>query len=102
MGQPNMRAIQQMQNRLAKIQEELAELEVQGTAGGGAVVATVSGSKEFRGIKIDPAAVDPEEVELLEEMVAAAINSAMDEASRVAEQKMSVLTGGLNIPGLSF
>ncbi len=102
MGQPNMRAIQQMQNRLAKIQEELAELEVQGTAGGGAVVATVSGSKEFRGIKIDPAAVDPEEVELLEEMIAAAINSAMDEASRVAEQKMSVLTGGLNIPGLSF
>ena len=102
MGQPNMRAIQQMQNRLAKIQEELAELEVQGTAGGGAVVATVSGSKEFRGIKIDPAAVDPEEVELLEEMIAAAINSAMDEASRVAEQKMSVLTGGLNIPVLSF
>lgn len=102
MGQPNMRAIQQMQNRLAKIQEELAELEVQGTAGGGAVVATVSGSKEFRGIKIDPAAVDPDEVELLEEMVGAAINSAMDEASRVAEQKMSVLTGGLNIPGLSF
>ncbi len=102
MGQPNMRAIQQMQNRLQKIQEELAELEVQGTAGGGAVVATVSGSKEFRGIKIDPAAVDPEEVELLEEMVAAAINSAMDEAGRVAEEKMSVLTGGLNIPGLSF
>ncbi len=102
MGQPNMRAIQQMQNRLQKIQEELAELEVQGTAGGGAVVATVSGSKEFRGIRIDPAAVDPEEVELLEEMVAAAINSAMDEASRVAEEKMSVLTGGLNIPGLSF
>ncbi len=102
MGQPNMRAIQQMQNRLQKIQEELAELEVQGTAGGGAVVATVSGSKEFRGIKIDPAAVDPEEVELLEEMVAAAITSAMDEAGRVAEQKMAVLTGGLNIPGLSF
>lgn len=102
MGQPNMRAIQQMQNRLQKIQEELAELEVQGTAGGGAVVATVSGSKEFRGIKIDPAAVDPEEVELLEEMVTAAINSAMDEAGRVAEEKMSVLTGGLNIPGLSF
>ena len=102
MGQPNMRAIQQMQNRLQKIQEELAELEVQGTAGGGAVVATVSGSKEFRSIRIDPAAVDPEEVELLEEMVAAAINSAMDEASRVAEEKMSVLTGGLNIPGLSF
>ena len=102
MGQPNMRAIQQMQNRLQKIQEELAELEVQGTAGGGAVVATVTGSREFRGIKIDPAAVDPEDVELLEEMITAAINSAMDEAGRVAEQKMSVLTGGLNIPGLSF
>lgn len=102
MGQPNMRAIQQMQSRLQKIQEELAEMVVQGTAGGGAVVASVTGAKEFRGIKIDPAAVDPEEVELLEEMITAAINSAMDEASTVAEQKMSVLTGGLNIPGLSF
>ncbi|HEV2527643.1 MAG TPA: YbaB/EbfC family nucleoid-associated protein [Thermomicrobiales bacterium] len=102
MGQPNMRAIQQMQNRLAKIQEELAEMVVEGTAGGGAVVAQVTGSREFRGIKIDPAAVDPEEVELLEEMITAAITSAMDEAGRVAEQKMSVLTGGLNIPGLGF
>lgn len=102
MGQPNMRAIQQMQNRLQKIQEELADLSVTGTAGGGAVVATVSGSREFQGIKIDPAAVDPEEVELLEEMITAAITSAMEEAGRVSEQKMSVLTGGLNIPGLSF
>jgi DNA-binding YbaB/EbfC family protein len=102
MGQPNMRAIQQMQNRLQKIQEELAEMVVEGTAGGGAVVARVTGSREFRSIKIDPAAVDPEEVELLEEMIAAAITSAMEEAGRVGEQKMSVLTGGLNIPGLSF
>ncbi len=102
MGQPNMRAIQQMQNRLAKIQEELAEMVVEGTAGGGAVVASVTGSREFKSIKIDPAAVDPEEVELLEEMITAAITSAMEEAGRVADQKMSVLTGGLNIPGLSF
>jgi nucleoid-associated protein EbfC len=102
MGQPNMRAIQQMQNRLAKIQEELAGMVVEGTAGGGAVVAKVSGSREFIGIKLDKDAVDPEEVELLEEMITAAINSAMEEAGRVAEQKMSVLTGGLNIPGLSF
>jgi nucleoid-associated protein EbfC len=102
MGQPNMRAIQQMQNRLAKIQEELAELVVEGTAGGGAVVARVTAAREFRGITIDPAAVDPEEVELLEEMVTAAVTAAMEEAGRVAEQKMSALTGGLNIPGLSF
>lgn len=102
MGQPNMRMIQQMQNRLEKIQQELADTVVEGTAGGGAVVAKVTGAKEFRGIKIDPSAVDPDEVELLEDMITSAINSAMDEASQVAEKKMSVITGGMNIPGLSF
>ena len=102
MGQPNMRMIQQMQNRLEKIQQELADTVVEGTAGGGAVVARVTGAKEFRSIKIDPSAVDPDEVELLEDMITSAINSAMDEASQVAEKKMSVITGGMNIPGLSF
>ena len=102
MGQPNMKMIQQMQNRLEKIQQELAETVVEGTAGGGAVVVKVTGAKEFRGIKIDPSAVDPDEVELLEDMITSAINSAMDEAASVAEKKMSVITGGMNIPGLSF
>lgn len=102
MGQPSMKAIQQMQNRLMKIQEELAETVVEGTAGGGAVVAQVTGAREFKGIKIDPSAVDPEEVELLEEMITVAINDAMDKAAKLSEEKMASLTGGLKIPGLGF
>lgn len=98
--QPNMKMIQQMQNRLAKIQEELAETVVEGTAGGGVVTATVNGQKEFLGIKIDPSAVDPDDVELLEEMVTAAIQDAMAKATKLSEEKLSALTGGMKIPGL--
>ncbi len=101
MGQPNMKMIQQMQNRLAKIQQELEETIVEGTAGGGVVTAQVTGSRAFHGIKIDPSAVDPEDVEMLEDLISAAIKDAMDKAAAMAEEKMSVLTGGLKIPGLT-
>ncbi len=101
MGQPNMKMIQQMQNRLAKIQQELEETIVEGTAGGGVVTAQVTGSRAFHGIKIDPSAVDPEDVEMLEDLISAAIKDAMDKAGAMAEEKMSVLTGGLKIPGLT-
>ncbi|MDP9366981.1 MAG: YbaB/EbfC family nucleoid-associated protein [Chloroflexota bacterium] len=101
MGQPNMKMIQQMQNRLAKIQQELEETIVEGTAGGGVVTAQVTGSRAFHGIKIDPSAVDPEDVEMLEDLISAAIKDAMDKAATMAEEKMSVLTGGLKIPGLT-
>ncbi len=97
----NMKMIQQMQNRLAKIQQELDETIVEGTAGGGVVTAQVSGSRAFHGIKIDPSAVDPDDVELLEDMVTAAIKDAMDRASKLAEEKMGALTGGMKIPGLT-
>lgn len=100
MGMPNMKAIQQMQNRLAKIQEELAATMVEGTAGGGVVTATVSGAKAFQQIKIDPSAVDPEDVELLEDLITAAIQDAMMKAETISEEKMSALTGGLKIPGM--
>lgn len=98
--QPSMKMIQQMQNRLAKIQEELATTEVQGTAGGGVITATVTGAKEFRGIKIDPSAVDPEDVEMLEDLITAAINDAMTKAQELSEEKLGALTGGIKIPGL--
>ena len=101
MGQPNMKMIQQMQNRLAKIQQELEETIVEGTAGGGVVTAQVTGSRAFHGIKIDPSAVDPDDVEMLEDLISAAIKDAMDKAGAMAEDKMSVLTGGLKIPGLT-
>lgn len=98
--QPSMKMIQQMQNRLAKIQQELAETVVEGTAGGGVVTARVTGSKEFEGIKIDPSAVDPDDVELLEDLITAAITDAMTKAQTLSEDKLSALTGGMKIPGL--
>ena len=96
----NMKAIQQMQMRMEKIQKELGETIVEGTAGGGVVKATVNGQKEFLGIKIDPSAVDPDDVELLEEMIGAAVGDAMGKASILMEDRMSALTGGLKMPGL--
>jgi DNA-binding YbaB/EbfC family protein len=98
--QPSMKMIQQMQNRLAKIQQDLAEAEVEGTAGGGVITATVSGSKEFKGIKIDPSAVDPDDVEMLEDLITAAINDAMTKAQALSEERLGALTGGMKIPGL--
>ena len=100
MQQPSMKMIQQMQNRLMKIQQELEDTTVEGTAGGGVVKAIVSGQKELRSIKIDPSVVDPEDVELLEDMVLAAVQDAMEQASKLSEEKMGALTGGMKIPGL--
>jgi DNA-binding YbaB/EbfC family protein len=96
----NMKMVQQMQARLEKVQRELAETIVEGTAGGGVVRAQVTGAREFRGIQIDPAAVDPEDVEVLEDLITAAIQDAMERATSVAEEKMGALTGGMKIPGL--
>jgi DNA-binding YbaB/EbfC family protein len=98
--QPNMKMIQQMQNRMAKIQQELDEAVVEGTAGGGVVKAEVTGQRALLSIKIDPAAVDPEDVEMLEDLVLAAVQDAMERAQKLAEDKMSALTGGIKIPGL--
>lgn len=98
--QPNMRMIQQMQNRMAKIQEELGETIVTGSAGGGAVTVEVTGLQELKGITLQPHVVDPEDVETLEDLLLVAINDAMDKAKKLSEQKMSALTGGMKIPGL--
>jgi len=99
--QPSMKMIQQMQNRMAKIQQELDETIVEGTAGGGVVKAEVTGQRAFKSIKIDPAAVDPEDVEMLEDLIVAAVQDAMEKAQALAEDKMSALTGGIKIPGLT-
>jgi nucleoid-associated protein EbfC len=98
--QPSMKMIQQMQTRMAKIQQELEETEVEGTAGGGVVKATANGQRALQGIKIDPSAVDPEDVEMLEDLVLTAVQDAMDKAAALAEEKMGALTGGMKIPGL--
>ncbi|HLU36101.1 MAG TPA: YbaB/EbfC family nucleoid-associated protein [Thermomicrobiales bacterium] len=98
--QPNMKMIQQMQNRMMKIQQELEESVVEGTSGGGVVKVEVSGQREMKSIKIDPSAVDPEDVEMLEDLVVAAVQDAMEKATKLSEEKMGALTGGLKIPGL--
>ena len=96
----NMKMIQQMQTRLETMQRELAETIVEGTAGGGVVTAQVTGARDFRGISIDPSVVDPEDVEVLEDLITVAIQDAMNRANSVAEEKMGAVTGGLRIPGL--
>ncbi len=100
MGGVNMKMIQQMQRRLESIQTELAETIVEGSAGGGVVRAQVTGAREFRGISIDPSAVDPDDVEVLEDLITVAIQDAMARATTLAEEKMGALTGGMKIPGL--
>lgn len=100
--QPSMKMIQQMQNRLAKIQQELEETIIEGSAGGGAVKVVVNGQREFKSISISPEFVDPDDVEMLEETIAAAITDAMGRAQKLNEEKMGALTGGMKIPGLGL
>ncbi len=98
--QPNMRMVQQMQNRMAKIQEELAQTTVTGNAGGDAVVVEMTGLKELKAIKLSPAVVDPEDIETLEDLLLVAVKQAMEKAEELSGQKFGALTGGMKIPGL--
>ena len=91
---------QKMQEEMEKIQGELEEKTVEATAGGGAVTVVVTGKKELSSIKISPEAVDPDDVETLEDLVMAAINEAIQKADEMMAEGMSAVTGGLNIPGL--
>ena len=96
MGMANLqRMAMQMQQEMARIQTELTETEVRGTAGGGVVEAVVTGRQELRSVTIDPSAVDPDDVEMLQDLVVAAVNEALDSSRRIAEQKMAAVTGGL-------
>ena len=95
-----LRQAQQLQARLAKAQEELEEMTVEASAGGGAVRVVVSGKLKVQSVHIDPDAVDPDDVQMLEELVLAAVNEGLQKAQDVAQQKMGALTGGLKIPGL--
>ena len=87
----------QMQQEMTRIQAELADARVEGTAGGGAVKAVVTGKQSIVSIEIDPAAVDPADVEMLQDLVTAAVNEALDASRNLAEQKMGALSalGGL-------
>ena len=95
-----MKQAQKMQQDLLKMQEEMQTKEYEATAGGGVVTAAVNGQKELLRISIDPEAVDPEDVEMLQDMVVAAVNEAMRKADAESAANMSKLTGGLNLGGL--
>ena len=95
-----MKQAQQMQAKMAEIQEQLKDETVEASAGGGTVTAVVTGDLQLKSVKIDPSAVDPEDVELLEDMVTAAVNEALRSAQELAAQKMAAVTGGMNVPGL--
>jgi nucleoid-associated protein EbfC len=106
-GQPNlqqlMKQAQKMQQQLADAQAELAETEVTGTAGGGLVTVIQRGSGEVVSIKIDPKAVDPDDLETLEDLVLAALHNASDAVKELTEEKMGPLTsglGGMGLPGM--
>ncbi|MGZ6269852.1 MAG: YbaB/EbfC family nucleoid-associated protein [Candidatus Limnocylindrales bacterium] len=94
------RMAQQMQQQMLRVQEELAAATVDGSAGGGVVRATVTGTQELVAVVVDPAAVDPEDVEMLQDLIAAAVNAAPGASRRLAEEKMAAVTGGLRLPGM--
>jgi DNA-binding YbaB/EbfC family protein len=94
-----MKQAQKFQERLGQIQEELENVEVEGTSGGGMVTVVANGKQEIVQIKIDPEVVDPNDVEMLEDLIVAAVNQAREKAQEVADEKMRKAAGGM-IPGL--
>ena len=101
MGMANLqRMAQQMQQEMARVQSELEAAQVDGSAGGGVVKATVTGKGELVSLTVDPSAVDPADVEMLQDLVVAAVNDALRRSRELAEGKMAAVTGGLQIPGM--
>lgn len=95
-----VRQAQKMQEEMEKVQSELEDKTVEATAGGGMVTVTANGKKEIVSLKINPEAVDPEDVETLEDLVTVAVNDAIKQADEMMAEGMSAVTGGLSIPGL--
>ena len=97
-----MKQVQQMQAKMEAMQAELEQAEVEGSAGGGMVKVIVNGKNEVKSITIDPEVVDPEDVEMLQDLIVAAMNQAREKSQELQQEQMSSLTGGLNIPGLNL
>lgn len=95
-----MKQAQRMQQQMARLQEEMADREIEATSGGGVVVAVVNGKQELVSLKINKDVVDPEDVETLQDLVIAAVNLATSNAREMVDNEMNEITGGLSIPGL--
>lgn len=98
--QKMMKQVQKMQADMARLQEELADRTTEASSGGGMVTAVVNGKQELLSIKIKPEAVDPEDVEMLEDLLVAAVKEAMRKSQEMAAEEMNKITGGIKIPGM--
>jgi hypothetical protein len=97
-----MKQFQQMQSKMEEMQAELDKTELEASSGGGMVKAVVTGKGDIVSLTIDPEVVDPEDVEMLQDLIVAALNQAKEKASELQAEQMSGLTGGLNLPGLNL
>jgi len=95
-----MKQAQKMQAKMAQMQEELKDEVLEASAGGGMVKVTITGDMRVRSIVIDPTAIDPEDADILQDMVTAAVNEAIRSAQELAARRMNEITGGMNMPGL--
>jgi DNA-binding YbaB/EbfC family protein len=95
-----LKKAQQLQEKMAKLQDELSEKTIETSAGGGMVTVIATGKQEIASIKIDPEVVNQEDIEMLEDLVLAAVNDALSQAKQMVSEEMTKLTGGVNIPGL--
>ena len=98
--QKQLQQMQAMQRKMEALQEEIEQMEATATAGGGAVTITVSGAKEIKKIEIKPEVVDPDDVEMLQDLIMVAANEALRQMEEISNSEMSKLTGGLNLPGM--
>ena len=96
-----MQQAKAMQEKMAKIQQDLAKKAITGSAGGGMVLVTVNGQGEVLSIAVEKTVIDPQEVEMLQDLIVAATNDALRKAKELSKQELAQLTGGLNLPGLS-
>ena len=95
-----MQQLRKMQEQMAKVQDELSNTTIEGTAGGGAVTVAINGEYQVKKIAIKPEAVDPEDIETLEDLLTVALNDALSRVQELSSKKMGALTGGMRIPGL--
>lgn len=91
---------QQMQTQMAQAQDELRDTTLEATAGGGAVRVVITGAQEVRSVEIDPSAVDPDEVEMLQDLVLSAVNEAIGRSKELERERMGRIAGGMGIPGM--
>jgi len=97
-----LQQIKDIQEKMQKMQEDLAAMTVEGSAGGGMVTVVVTGRQEVLGIKIEPQVIDPEEVDMLQDLVVAAVNDGLRKSMELSARELAKITGGLNIPGLKI